>query len=175
VAPYLTLLALGLLVALQSSLVPYAALGPAKPLLPLLAVVSWGLLRGPRAAAWWALALGVLMDFVSPAPFGFYSVPMLAAAAVTALGRGRLADRNVLVPGMAAAAATVSFFAIQRLGLAAILSRMPGSLETTWLWADIADELLPGLVLNLLWMPVLYFPLRALANRAAPPSIGWER
>ena len=174
-APYLTILLILGLVALQSALMPFASLGPAKPLLPLLAVVAWGLLRGPRAAAWWALGLGFLLDFASPGPFGLYTVPLLGAAAVTALGKSRLASGNILLPGIAAAAATGAFYLVQRGMLAILISRTTGRADLTWQLAEVADELLPVLALNLLWMPVLYFPLRTLARRTAPPSIGWER
>jgi rod shape-determining protein MreD len=175
VAPYLTALLILGLVAVQSGLMPFASLGPAKPLLPLLAVVAWGLLRGPRAAVWWALGLGFLMDFASPGPFGLYTVPLLGAAAVTAVGKSRLAAGNILLPGIAAAAATLTFYVAQRALLAVLISRTAGRVDLTWHVAEIADELLPVLALNLLWMPVLYFPLRALGRRTAPPTIGWER
>jgi hypothetical protein len=39
----------------------------------------------------------------------------------------------------------------------------------------LAEDLVPVVALNLLWLPVLYFPLRRLAGRIGPPRMGWER
>ncbi len=173
--PYVTLALLAGVVAVQTALVPYAALGTAKPLVPLLVVVAWGLLRGPKAALWWTLALGLMLDVLSPAPFGFYTLPLVGAATAAALGRGRLASTNLLLPGIAAAAATLVFVLIQRAFLWTILGTTGATPALSWSAADLADELLPVAALNLLWLPVLFFPLRALALRTAPPRIEWER
>jgi cell shape-determining protein MreD len=35
--------------------------------------------------------------------------------------------------------------------------------------------LVPAVALNLLWLPVVYFPLRLRADRLGDPRIGWER
>lgn len=173
--PYVTLALLAGVVAIQTAMVPYAALGSVKPLVPLLVVVSWGLLRGPKAALWWALALGVMMDVLSPAAFGFYTLPLVGAAAIAALGRGRLASTNLLLPGIAAAGATVVFVFLQRTLLWTMLRTATEVPALSWAAADLADELLPVTALNLLWLPALFFPLRMLALRTAPPRIGWER
>lgn len=166
--PYGSLLVLALLVLLQSTVMPSAALGATRPLLPLLAVVSWGLLRGPVAGAWWALAAGLMLDVVSPSPSLFYTLPMLATLGVTAVGRGRLFPSNLLMPWLVTALAATSFWLAQR----ALLPLVGASVA--WRPGVLAREILPEIALDLLWLPVVYVPLRALARRAAGPRIEWE-
>jgi rod shape-determining protein MreD len=171
----MTLALLAAVVVAQTALMPFAALGSAKPLLPVLAVVSWGLLRGPAPAVWWALTMGALLDALSPAPFGFYTLPLIGAAAVASVGRRRLSGANVLLPGIAAAAATVAFALAQRVLLWLTLRQLPEASALTWRPYELANELAPVTALSLLWLPALYFPLRFLAARSAAPSLGWER
>jgi rod shape-determining protein MreD len=172
VGPFITLLWLALLAVLQTSAMPFAALGPAKPFLPLLAVVAWGLVKSPVSATWWAVGLGALLDMATPSPPGMYTVPMIAAAAVVTLGRSRLFPTNFLLPGAVAALATVAFTLVQRALLSATLADAAG---VSWSVAALADDLAPALVLNLLWLPALYFPLRFIADRTGPPKMEWGR
>jgi rod shape-determining protein MreD len=175
VNPYATLVFLSLLVTVQTALVPYAALGPAKPLLPLLAVVAWGLLRGPRAAVWWALILGILLDAVSDAPPGFYTLPLLVGAGVTVIARGRMATGNILLPGAIIAVATVAFTLVQRALLTLIVMRAGAAPPLEWTWTALGEDIVPVVALNMLWLPLLYFPLRFVATRTAPRRMEWER
>jgi rod shape-determining protein MreD len=173
VSPYLTLAFLTALVAAETAVVPHTSLGLVKPLLPVLAVVSWALVRGRTPALWWAIVLGIVLDAVSPAAFGIYTVPMLAVAAVAATGRTRVFPSNVLMPGFVAAAATVAFTLTQRALLGAVEG--PGHGAIAWRAGALVNDLLPVVVLNLLWLPLLYFPLRTIARRFGPPRIEWDR
>jgi len=95
---------------------------------------------------------------------------MLAVAGVVAASRGRLFPTNVLLPPVVAAGATAAFALTQRAIVAAT------GADVSWApMALVRDELLPQVTLNLLWLPVLFFPLRALARRTGPPRIEWER
>ena len=167
--PYLAVPLLALVVVAQTTVVPATALGGTKPFLPLLFVVTWGLLRGPLAGAWWALTVGLMLDIVSPSPSLFYTVPLLLAVGVVALSRGRLFPSNLLMPWLVVIAATVAFVVAQR----ALLPLVGGSVG--WLPATLMRELLPETALNLLWLPIAYFPLHALARRVGGPRIDWER
>lgn len=167
-SPYLALALLAAVTLAQVTLMPAASLGGTKPFLPLLVVVSWGLLRGPLAAFGWAIALGALLDIASPTPFGYYTVAMLAVAGIVALGHGRLYPGNLLLPGLVAAAATVVFLCVQLAPL--ILS---GGLlawqQTSWI-----NLFAKSVALSLLWLPLVYFPLRAIAAWISGPRIDWE-
>jgi rod shape-determining protein MreD len=170
VSPYLTLVFLMGLVAVQTAALPYAAPGTFKPLLPVLAVVAWGLLRNRREAAWWGLLLGYMLDVVSPTPFGTYTLPMLVAVMVVGIGGSNLFPTNFILPGAVAAAATVAF-TVTQLSLVAAMNRG----TVSWSAASMGDDILPVVALNLLWLPALYFPLRFVARRIGPPRIEWER
>ncbi len=167
--PYLAGAFLVGLVIVQSTVMPHAMIANAPPLLPVIAVVCWGILRGPVAAAWWALGLGILLDAISFMPPGFYTLPMLCVAALVALVGRRLFENNLLLPLGLTVAATLVFTLVQY-GLL--------SLEATYVplsTVALARVTLPVVVLNLLWLPALYFLLRPLARRGGEPRIGWER
>ena len=168
-APYASVLLLAALVVAQCTLVPAAALGATKPFLPLLAVVAWGLLRGPVAAAWWAIGIGLMLDVVSPSPHLFYTVPMLLVVGATALSRGRLFQSNILMPWLVAALATLVFWLAQR----ALLPLMGAAVS--WQPGTAVRELLPETAVNLLWFPVIYIPLRLAARRMSGQRMEWER
>lgn len=166
--PFATLLLLASLTFAQVTLVPSAGLGHAVPLLPLLAVVSWGLVRDGRSGLWWAILAGLMLDLVSPAPMGMYTLPLVAAAAVVAAGRSRVFDRHIVFPAVLAVLATATLL-IGQLGLIGLSG---GYVD--WSGPALAGILAPSLALNLLWLPLLYFPLRALARRSGRPRIEWE-
>ena len=44
-----------------------------------------------------------------------------------------------------------------------------------WEIDGVGRDLLHVLALNLLWLPIIYLPLRVLAHRARGPRIEWER
>jgi rod shape-determining protein MreD len=166
---YAALVFLALVALAQVSLMPAAGLGGAKPFLPLLVVVSWGLLRGPTAGLGWALALGALLDILSPTPFGYYTLAMLVVALVVALFHGRLFPRNVLLPGLVVAFATVALLAVQVLPLAL------GGQVVVWERASWLGLTAKSVALSWLWLPLVYFPLRAVSTWSAGPRIDWER
>lgn len=166
--PYVYLLILATIVIAQSTIVPSAALGATKPFLPLIAVVSWVLLRGPLPGAWWAVAVGLMLDAVSPSPGTFYTLPLVVAVLAVAVGRSRFFPSNLLIPWILVAVATVVFLVAQRL----LIPLAGGSIA--WTAPVLAREMLPEVALNLLWLPVLYVPLRALSRRTSGPRIEWE-
>lgn len=167
-SPYGLALAVVVSVLAQVSLMPSAALGAAVPLLPLLLVVSWAQLRGARAALAWALAAGLLCDQLSIAPLGTFTVPLLAATLVVAAGAGRLADALVM-PAVFAAAATTVFVVVQ-LGVLGATGRVVDARPES-----VLRLVVPSVLLNLLWLPIVYFPLRWWARRGGPPRLAWER
>ncbi|MFQ5460021.1 MAG: rod shape-determining protein MreD [Anaerolineae bacterium] len=174
-SPYAATALLAALVVAQASLVPVAALGGQKPLLPVLAVASWGLVAGGSQGLWWSVALGLLLDAASPAPPGMYTVPLFAAGLVAAASRRRLAPANMVLPAAVAAGATLAFTLVQRLLLAAVLAtRASGAPAIDWAPSQLLEDLVPVTVLNLVWLPIVYFPLRWLSRRGAPPRMDWE-
>lgn len=167
--PYASIPLLALVVLVQTTVMPAASLGATKPFLPLLVIVSWGLVQGSMAAAWWALALGLMLDLVSPSPFLFYTLPLMLVVGVVAVGRGRFFPTNLLLPWLVAAAATAAFV----LGQWSLLLLTDG--PVAWHGEAVARALFPETALNLLWLPLAYFPLRAVSRRLRGPHIEWER
>ena len=166
--PYIYVVILVSLALAQSTIVPATALGSTKPFLPLVAVVSWVLLRGPVSGAWWALAVGLTLDAISPIPGSFYTLPLLVAVGVVAIGRGRFFPQNIIVPWVFVGVATAVFLLTQR----AMIPLSGGTVS--WSVPVLAHEIVPEAALNLLWLPLLYLPLRALSRRTAGPRIDWE-
>lgn len=166
--PYVALMVLGLLALAQVTVVSSAGMAGAKPFLPLLAVVSWGLLRGPMAGLAWALALGAMLDYLSPAPFGYYTVALTAAAGVVALGHGRFYPGHLLLPGIVTVAAALAFTVVQ-------VAPYLASWETlAWSSASLTALFAKSVALSLIWLPLVYFPLRLVAARSRGPRIDWE-
>ena len=167
--PYLALLLLFGICLLQFTVMPKAGIDEVAPMLPLLAVVSWSLLRGPIAGAWWALVLGILLDFMSIELLGTYLAPMLLVAAIAGLGSRRLFTQRLWLPIMVTTLGTLGFLALH-LGII----RLTGG-YVDWNLDALLRLTLRPLLLNLLWLPLIYFPLRHLSNRYGEASIGWER
>ena len=166
--PYLLALMLLAVVQLQLSAMPATALDGAIPSLPLLIAVSACLLLGPDQAAWWAVFMGWLLDWRSGS-FAAYSLPLIGVVMLAALGR-----RRVFSGGMLLLTALTVLGTLLHLGIQLLLAERwaESGLWTPQLLAGIA---LRATLVNLLWLPVVFVPLRLLARRLNSPSIGWER
>jgi len=156
-----------LLVGLQITLAPRAGLGAAAPFLPLLAVVSWSVLRGPGTGIRWALALGLALDQLAPSPVGVYTLPLVAASGAAALGRGVAFERSIVLPAAMTAFATAVFILVQLGLIAAIGGHVP------WDPWSLGQTVAPRIALNLLWLPAVYLPVRWLARSASQPVLGY--
>ncbi|HRA20472.1 MAG TPA: rod shape-determining protein MreD [Anaerolineae bacterium] len=166
--PLLLALMLTGAVQLQLSAMPAAALDGAIPNLPLLVAVSACLLLGPEQAAWWALLMGWLLDWRSGS-FAAYSLPLLSVVLLAGLGR-----RRVFTGGLALTAALTALGSLLHLGVQLLLA---GRWAESGLWTPqlLAGIALRATLVNLLWLPVVFAPLRMLVRWLAPPSMGWER
>jgi rod shape-determining protein MreD len=155
-------------IQLQLSAMPAAALDGAIPSLPLLVAVSACLLLGPEHAAWWALYMGWLLDWRS-GHFAAYSLPLLGVVMLAGLGR-----RRVFVGGLMLTAALTLLGTILHLAVQLLLA---GRWVEAGLWSPdmVAGIVLRATVVNLLWLPVVFAPLRLLVRFLAPPGMGWER
>jgi cell shape-determining protein MreD len=99
----------------------------------------------------------------------FYTLPLLAVLVVVRLGRGSMFPGNVVMPWLVAALATVAFALLQR----ALLPLLGGAVRFGP--EALGREILPEVALNLLWLPLAFFPLRALARHYGVERIEWER
>jgi rod shape-determining protein MreD len=97
---------LGLIAILQATLVPLINLGGLKLDLPLLIIVSWGLLGTPGDAAIWGFITGLFLDLLSGLPFGTTAFAMTAVGLLLGVTQSALFRSNVILPPISAAIAT---------------------------------------------------------------------
>jgi rod shape-determining protein MreD len=155
--PYLAIPLLILAAILQASVMPHLAVWGVFPDLPLMLVVSWGLLRGSRQGAAWGIVSGLSVDLLSGAPLGASS---LAATAVGFLaGKARVAAlRGTFLPLGTAFLGTVIYDLAFMLVLA--ISGRPV------VWAEtIVRIVLPSAALNALLTLGVYWLMRVLYTR----------
>mgnify|MGYP000872218002 CR=1 FL=1 len=166
--PYLLALMLTVLIQVQLSAMPAAALDGAIPNLPLLVTVGACLLMGPELAVWWAMYMGWLLDWRSGS-FAAYSLPLLGVVLLAGLGRRRVFTGGLAMTMGLTVVGSLLYFGIQLL--------LAGRWAEPGLWtpALLGGIALRATLVNLLWLPVVFVPLRVLARRLAPPSLGWER
>lgn len=169
-SPYMTFALLVSIVWAQMTVMPRAALGSAAPFLPLIAVVCWGILRGPNAGLAWAIVIGLMLDQMSPSPIGMYTVPLVVCAGVLLFGRRILLSHSIAVPAALVFVATFVYVLAQEALIGIGGGHVPWSPNTQF------GLIAPRIALNLLWFPAVFFPLRAIARRIGGPRIGlgWE-
>lgn len=109
---YIAIPLMALLTVAQTSILPRFPIFGFVPLLPLLIVVAWGLLRSPDEGILWAFVAGFFLDLFSTSPLGSQSLAMMGAVtAVTTIQRSLPASR-FLIPALLTAVATLIFLFI---------------------------------------------------------------
>lgn len=71
---------------LQGSVIPFLAIGGARPNMPLLVAASWSLAAGAGEAVWWAFLGGLAADLLSGGPLGAFALALLPPVAAVGLG-----------------------------------------------------------------------------------------
>jgi rod shape-determining protein MreD len=166
VTPYLTFAILLTLGLVQSTVVPRIYLLGVHPDLMLVVVTSWSLLRGWQEGMLWALIGGVIMDVLSGAPFGVYTLSLLLAAFLAGLGQRNVFRFDLLIPVLVIPVVSL----VYNLSLLALLSLLRWPVD----WRQsVTRIILPSLVVNSLFMPIIYLPLRALDRRTRREEIAW--
>lgn len=101
---------------LQASVVPFVAVGAARPNLVLLVAASWSVAAGAREAVWWAFLGGIAADLLSGGPLGASALSSLIPVAAVGLGDNQLRPRSVLagaaLVGVASLGAAVLYLVI---------------------------------------------------------------
>lgn len=163
---YLVVPALFLAVVLQASAVPHLRVWGVFPDLPLVIVVSWSMLRGSRSGLVWGLIAGLFVDLLSGTPAGAATVALGAVGFLAGMVRRTALRVQVLLPVLAVVAATLLY------DLALLLGMQLFGRTVLWL-ETLGRIILPSAALNLLLLPALYFPLRALYRRFAAQEMEW--
>jgi rod shape-determining protein MreD len=151
---------------LQSTLVSHFRIWGVFADLPLLVVVSWGLLRGPREGLIWGFIAGVTVDLFSGAPFGAATFGLMAAGFLSGLGQSTVFRSQILLPLFAVLLATIVYDILFM--LVVWISGNPVS------WFDSLFRLvLPSAVLNAVLTPVVFVIMRWLNARFGREEMEW--
>jgi len=150
-----------LLVAMQTSLMPELAVGPAHPQLVLTWVVCWAVVRGRGEALPWAVFAGLLLDLLSQQPFGAHLLALTAVAFLADLGHRVMRGSTVLFAAAATLTGSLLYGGI-------LLLLLPGA-QRLDLAGLFLSTIVPGAVYNLLLAFPLLFILRGLDRRFPVP------
>lgn len=88
----------GVLIVLQTSLLPVLNIAGVVPQLALLAAISWGLRRGPAEGMVWAFLAGMLWDAMSYTPLGTTALSLMVALLVVRPLQQILPENRFLLP-----------------------------------------------------------------------------
>lgn len=156
-----------LLVLLQASVAPRFVVNGAVPGLVLLAVVNWGILRGPDEGMLWALIGGFCLDLVSGWPIGTGTIAMVVIASVVSLGGSTFIRTHILLPPATIVLATMLYYTVAYF----LLQSMQYPVD--WI-AGLRDIALPAAVYNAVLNLAAYPLLRRLEARIFPtPRANW--
>lgn len=103
---------LPLLVILQTSLVGHFSLYGTLPDIVLIAVVNWGILRGPDEGMLWGLVGGLCVDVFTGWPIGTSTVAMVVVASLVSLGGGTFIRTHALLPLGTVFVATILYYLV---------------------------------------------------------------
>jgi rod shape-determining protein MreD len=160
-----------LVAVLQATLVSHLALWGVFVDLPVLVVVSWSLLRGPREGMLWGAIAGVVVDLLSGAPFGAATLSLIAVGFLLGLGKTSVfaaadSEVGIVFPVVMAFLATVLY------DLFFLFIVWISGYTVVWL-DSLLRIILPSAVLNAALMPVLFPAMRMLHARFGREEMEW--
>jgi rod shape-determining protein MreD len=152
---------------LQGSVVPFIAVGGARPNLVILVAAAWAVAAGAREAVWWAFLGGIAVDLLSGGPLGAAALSALVAVAALGLADGRGRPRSV--PGGALLVALATFGAgLVYLGILAVAGATLGDLPSL-VTAVVASALYNGV------LAIATYPLLRTLGRATEKQASFSR
>ena len=92
---------------LQASVVPFIAVGGARPNLVVLVAASWSVAAGAREGVWWAFVGGLAADLLSGGPLGAQALAALLPVTLVGLSDPSLRARSALTGAVLVAAASL--------------------------------------------------------------------
>jgi rod shape-determining protein MreD len=166
VSIYLVVPLLATVAILQSSIVSHFRIWGVFADLPLLVVVSWGLLRGPREGLVWGFIAGLTVDLFSGAPFGAATFGLMAVGFLSGLGQSTVFRSQVLLPLITVLLATIVY------DMLFLLVVWISGYPVTWL-DSLFRLILPSAVLNTALTPVIFVIMRWLNTRFGREEMEW--
>ena len=149
---------IALLVLLQTSLVPAIEVGPARPELVMVWVVSWAVVRGRGEAMPWAIFGGLALDALSQMPPGSHLLALTAVTFLADLGHRVMQGSTALFAGAAVLAGSLLY------GLVLLVVLLATGHPVSF--ADsVVTDLLPGAIYNLAVLVPVFLVQRAIDNR----------
>jgi len=150
----------------QSTVLPHIRIAGVHPDLMLVLVVCWSMLRGFREGVIWALMAGIVLDLLSGAPFGMFTLSLVCAALLPGLGTANFFRSHVLMSLVFVSLGTVCSYAISLLmlylaGHEAIIFEMA------------SRQLLPGVAINAGVALIFFPPISWLHRRTASREMEW--
>jgi rod shape-determining protein MreD len=158
VSIYLAIPVLVMVAILQSTVAPRVTFLGVFADLPLLVVVSWGLLKGPREGLLWGFIGGFAVDLFSGAPFGSATLALMAVGLLAGLSATTAARGHFVLPLVAVFVGTVLYDL-----LFLLIVRFSGA-TVTWL-ESFYRIVLPSALLNAALALVVYTGMRWLYRR----------
>ncbi|MFQ6014921.1 MAG: rod shape-determining protein MreD [Anaerolineae bacterium] len=137
----------------QSTAMPYLSLAGVKPDLMLLVVISWSLIRGAGEGIVWGFVGGMILDLLSGAPFGVFTLALTTISFLSGIGEINIFRSNIFLPLMVIGLATIAYSFISLL----LLQTLGWPVN----WSDsLIRIVLPTAFLNTILAPLIYQPLR---------------
>ncbi len=163
---YLIVPFLVVVVILQATVVPHLAVWGVFADLPVLLVVSWGLLRGPREGILWGFIAGVVVDLISGAPFGAATLSLMLVGFLSGLGKNSAFTVHIVFP------AVIMFLATVLYNVCFLLIVWISGQPVIWL-DSFVRIVLPSAVLNAVLAPIIFLPMRWLHVRFGQEELEW--
>ncbi len=163
---YLVVPLLIAVVLVQTTIMPHLTVWGVFANLPLLFVVSWGLIQGKKEGAVWGFVAGVAMDLFSGAPFGAATLALMAAGFLAGLGEATIIRAHFALPLVAAFLATVVY------SLCFMIVVQVAGQPVFW-WESFWRIVLPSAALNAVLMPLILLPMRSLYVRFHHDEMEW--
>jgi rod shape-determining protein MreD len=152
---------LGLIAIVQVAWIPLIPIFGFKIDLPLIVVVTWGLVGPIGDAARWGFIVGLFIDLASGLPFGIHTLTLTVVGLLVGLGQTTFFRGNLIAPPAMMLISTI----FSNIFILAILSVFNWNIS----WGDyLLRVTLPTGILNTVIGPLAYFPLQWLQQKLHP-------
>ena len=158
---------LPILALLQTSLIPHLSVGSAVAGIVLIAVVDWGILRGPDEGMMWGFIGGLCLDVFTGWPFGTNTVAMVLVASAVSLGGATFIRTHALLAPGTVFVATILYFLVVMFILQ--------STEHPVAWIEaLRSAVLPAALINAVLNVPIFWLFGRLDGRIYPmPRANW--
>lgn len=156
------------LAILSGSVMPYITVLGVTPDFVLIFAACWAVIRGQEEAWVVVPAAGFIKDLTTSDPLGTSAIALIPVVLLAAVVQLRALDTD-FVP-------TVAVVALGSLGYGIIVMGVQGATgQTTPVFAGLSQVVLPSMVVNALFSPILYLPVKWLSPPPKPTMLSSRR